>query len=49
MKSLRIFLGIGAGLLLLGGMMYVWNACGSLQDLCIGLSLMALVMFGWPS
>jgi hypothetical protein len=49
MKSLKICLSIFAGLLLLGGMVYVWNACGSLKDLCFGLALMALVVFGWPA
>ncbi|MGB2662260.1 MAG: hypothetical protein WBD04_07745 [Candidatus Omnitrophota bacterium] len=49
MKSLMICVGVIAGIVILGGMMYLWSACGNLRDLCVGLALMALVVFGWPT
>ena len=49
MKVLKTCLGVSACVFVLGGMAFVWNACGGLQEFVVGLVVMALVIFGWPT
>ncbi|MFQ5951912.1 MAG: hypothetical protein ACE5JK_00695 [Candidatus Omnitrophota bacterium] len=49
MKVLHMCLGAMIGLMLLGGAAFVWNACGNLSELGLGLIVTTLVVLGCPS